>query len=86
MVRYAGPIRGLDDGVVVDHGAFWTVTAKLDTPAVHQGETVHQGDRLGDAARQRIYLELRVPVARGGTPVDPELPLPLAAAPAAAAD
>jgi septal ring factor EnvC (AmiA/AmiB activator) len=73
VVRYAGPIRGLDAGVVVDHGAFWSVTAKLGDLGVAAGDRVERGQRLGDAATHRLYLELRVPVGPGGLPIDPEL-------------
>jgi murein DD-endopeptidase MepM/ murein hydrolase activator NlpD len=72
VVRYAGPIRGLDQGVVIDHGAVWTVIAKLGAPIVKVGQRVATGDALGPAARHRLYLELRVPVGRGGLPIDPE--------------
>jgi septal ring factor EnvC (AmiA/AmiB activator) len=72
VVRYAGPIRGLDSGVIVDHGNFLTVIAKLGSVAVPIGAPVHRGDRLGRAARQRVYLEVRVKLGPGGLPIDPE--------------
>lgn len=72
VVRYAGPIRGLDAGVVVDHGAFWSVTAKLGELGVTAGDHVVRGQRLGDADTHRLYLELRVPIGPGGLPIDPE--------------
>jgi murein DD-endopeptidase MepM/ murein hydrolase activator NlpD len=72
VVRYAGPIRGLDDGVVVDHGSFYTVIGKLAAPTLPVGATVHRGDRLGRAARHRIYFEVRVKLGPGGIPIDPE--------------
>jgi murein hydrolase activator len=76
-VRYAGPVRGLDTGVIVDHGDFLSVIAKLDPAvAVAVGDTVAQGAVLGRAARRRIYLELRVEVGAGGTPIDPATVLP----------
>ena len=72
IVKFAGPIRGLDSGLVIDHGSYLTVVGKLGdvTPAL--GETVHRGDRLGRAARHRIYLEVRVKLGPGGLPIDPE--------------
>lgn len=70
-VRYAGPIRGLDEGVVIDHGSYFTVVAKLGELAVPVGAPVHRGDRLGRAARQRVYLEVRVRIGPGGLPIDP---------------
>lgn len=72
VVRYAGPIRGLDDGVVIDHGDYFTVTAKLAELIVPVGAKVQRGDRIGRAARQRVYLEVRVKLAPGGLPIDPE--------------
>jgi septal ring factor EnvC (AmiA/AmiB activator) len=71
-VRYAGPIRGLDDGVILDHGDYFTVVAKLGELAVSVGARVEAGDRLGRAARHRVYLEVRVKVGPGGLPIDPE--------------
>ena len=71
-IRYAGPIRGLDDGVIIDHGDYFTVVAKLADLAVPIGAPVRAGDRLGRAARSRVYLELRVRIGPGGVPIDPE--------------
>lgn len=71
VVRYAGPIRGLEHGVVIDGGGVWTVLGKLAAPTVATGDRVEAGAPLGVAARNRVYLELRVPVGPGGLPVDP---------------
>ena len=71
-VRYAGPIRGLDHGVVIDCGGVWTVVAKLGEVAVVTGAFVEAGQRLGAPAKSRVYLEVRVPLGPGGLPVDPE--------------
>jgi murein DD-endopeptidase MepM/ murein hydrolase activator NlpD len=75
-VAYAGPIRGLDQGVIVDHGAFLTVIGKLDAPTVRAGDRVDQGTPIGTPRRHRVYLEVRVEVGPGGTPIDPEAVLP----------
>lgn len=72
IVRYAGPMRGLDHGVIVDHGDYFSVVAKLAEVAIPVGTKVTRGDRLGRAARQRVYLELRAKVGPGGLPIDPE--------------
>lgn len=80
-VRYAGPIRGLDQGVILDHGDYFTVVAKLGELALPVGAPIARGDRLGRAARHRVYLEVRVKLGPGGLPIDPE---PLLAAPAPA--
>ncbi len=72
VVRYAGPIRGLDAGVVIDHGGYFTVLAKLDDLVVPVGAPVHRGDRIGHAARYRVYFEVRVKLGPGGLPIDPE--------------
>jgi murein DD-endopeptidase MepM/ murein hydrolase activator NlpD len=77
VVRYAGPIRGLDAGVIIDHGSFLTVIGKLGAPAVPVGASVRRGDRLGRAARHRVYLEVRVKLGAGGLPIDPEPLLPV---------
>jgi septal ring factor EnvC (AmiA/AmiB activator) len=71
-VRYAGPIRGLDDGIIIDHGSFYTVVGKLAEPSLPIGATVHAGDRIGRAARHRVYFEVRVKLGPGGIPIDPE--------------
>lgn len=82
VVRYAGPIRGLDHGVILDHGpalgGVISVIAKLAPPDVRAGDRVTRGAPLGRPAKRRVYLEVRVPVGPGGTPVDPE---PLLAGP-----
>ena len=72
IVRYAGPIRGLDSGVIIDHGSSYSVIGKLGDVIVPVGAKLSRGDRIGHAARQRIYFELRVKLGPGGLPVDPE--------------
>ena len=75
IVRYAGPIRGLDKGVIIDHGSFFTVIAKLgesDPFRAPIGVSVKRGDVIGRAARHRVYLEVRVKIGASGLPIDPE--------------
>jgi murein DD-endopeptidase MepM/ murein hydrolase activator NlpD len=72
VVRFTGPIRGLDHGVIIDHGSYVTVVAKLRDVAVPSGASVAIGDRLGRAARYRVYLEVRIKLGPGGLPIDPE--------------
>lgn len=72
IVRFAGPIRGLDHGVILDHGDYLTVIAKLSEVALPVGAAITAGDRLGRAARHRVYLEVRVKLGPGGLPIDPE--------------
>jgi septal ring factor EnvC (AmiA/AmiB activator) len=79
-VRYAGPIRGLDRGVILDCGEFYAVIAKLGDASLPVGAAVAAGDRIGRALRHRVYLEIRVKLGPGGLPIDPE---PLLAAAAA---
>jgi septal ring factor EnvC (AmiA/AmiB activator) len=68
-VVYAGPLRNLEKGVVIDHGdGIVSVTAGLVHTRVETGYRVEDGVPIGDAAATRIYLEVR----RGGRPVDPE--------------
>jgi septal ring factor EnvC (AmiA/AmiB activator) len=76
VVRYAGPIRGLDEGLILDHGSFFTVIAKLGAASAPAGAPVRRGDRIGRAARHRVYLEVRVKLGPGGLPIDPEPLLP----------
>jgi septal ring factor EnvC (AmiA/AmiB activator) len=71
-VRYAGPIRGLDQGVILDAGTYVAVLAKLGEIALPVGATIARGDRIGRAARHRVYLEVRIKLGPGGLPVDPE--------------
>ncbi|MEO6776053.1 MAG: M23 family metallopeptidase [Kofleriaceae bacterium] len=72
IVRFAGPIRGLDHGVILDHGSYLTVIAKLGELTLPVGTHVAKGDRLGRAAHHRVYLELRAKIGPGGLPLDPE--------------
>ncbi len=71
-IRYAGPIRGLDRGVVIDHGDYYSIVAKLGDLTVPVGAVVEPGDKLGTAARHRVYFEIRMRVGPGGLPIDPE--------------
>jgi murein hydrolase activator len=72
IVRYAGAIRGLDQGVIIDCGTYVTVLAKLGAIALPVGAPIAAGDRIGRAARYRVYLEVRVKLGPGGLPIDPE--------------
>jgi septal ring factor EnvC (AmiA/AmiB activator) len=71
-VRYAGPVRGLDHGVIIDHGDYFTVVAKLGDVVVPAGAPVHRGEVIGRAHARRVYLEVRVRLGPGGVPIDPE--------------
>ena len=71
-VRYAGPIRGLDHGVILDHGDYLTIVAKLGDLTLPVGTHVARGDRLGRALHHRVYFEVRAKVSPGGLPIDPE--------------
>jgi septal ring factor EnvC (AmiA/AmiB activator) len=72
LVRYAGVIRGLDHGVILDHGSYLTVVAKLGELTLPVGTHVAKGDRLGRAAHHRVYVEVRAKIGPGGLPIDPE--------------
>jgi septal ring factor EnvC (AmiA/AmiB activator) len=71
-LRYAGPIRGLNRGVIIDHGGYYTVIARLGEITPPVGAPIAAGDRLGRAARHRVYFEVRVKLGPGGLPIDPE--------------
>ena len=71
-VRYAGAIRGLDQGIIIDCGTYVAVVAKLGDVTLPVGAPITAGDRIGRAARHRVYLEVRVKLGPGGLPIDPE--------------
>lgn len=75
-VAFVGPLPGLGDVVVVDHGAGWlSLTGRLFVAAVGVGDAVEAGTILGRPQRKTlddglgttVYLELR----HGERPVDP---------------
>lgn len=67
-VRYAGPLRGLGQVVVVEHGrGVVSVVAGLAIAEVGTGHPVRRGEPIGLAASDHVYVELRV----AGRPVDP---------------
>jgi murein DD-endopeptidase MepM/ murein hydrolase activator NlpD len=72
-VIYSGPIRGLDNGIIVDHGWYLTVIAKLGKLTRVAGAALEANDTVGRAAGSRLYFELRVKAGPEGTPVDPQL-------------
>lgn len=72
VVRYAGPIRGLDNGIIIDHGGFLTILAKLGEVRAPLGVPVKRGEIVGRAARQRVYVEVRIKIGPSGLPIDPE--------------
>jgi murein hydrolase activator len=72
IVVYAGPVRGLDLGVLIDHGAYWSLIAKLSDLVVAQGQVLPSTVEVGRAARSRVYFELRLRLLPAGTPIDPE--------------
>lgn len=70
-VRYAGPIRGLGQGVIVAHDGFLSVSGHLAQLAVRAGDSLEHGAPVGHAAGERVVLEIRLDVGAGGYPVDP---------------
>lgn len=71
VVVHAGPIRGLGRGVLVEHGGYWTLVAKLGEVKVAVGQRVDPSTVLGEAARRRLYVELRLNLLPAGLPIDP---------------
>jgi len=70
VVRWVGPVAGMDLGVIIDHGeGYATVTARLRSTlaGISVGEQVPEGARLGEAAGSSVYFEL----AQAGTPLNP---------------
>jgi murein DD-endopeptidase MepM/ murein hydrolase activator NlpD len=70
-VRYAGPVRGLGQAVIVAHDGFLSVLGRLSNVATQRGARVERGALLGQAAGDRIHLQIRLDVGGGGHPVDP---------------
>jgi septal ring factor EnvC (AmiA/AmiB activator) len=70
-VRFAGTLRGLDQAVLIDHGSYTSVTGRLGRIRVTVGQSVDPGQALGEAAGDRVYLEIRLEVGPGGEPIDP---------------
>lgn len=70
-VRFAGTLRGLDQAVVIDHGSYTSVTGRLGRVQVSVGQEVGPGQAMGEAAGDRVYLEIRLDVGPGGEPLDP---------------
>lgn len=70
-VVYAGPLRGLDRAVVVDHGGYHTVVGQLASVDVSAGDSCRAGGVLGQAGGDRVYFEVRLAGTAGGSPVDP---------------
>lgn len=68
-IAFAGPYRGYDQILILDHGQGWTtLLTGLHRLSVNVGETVRQGDPVGiaGAGRPTITIELR----RNGRPID----------------
>jgi len=68
-IAYAGPFRGYDRIIIIDHGGGWTtLIARLDTLSAQVGDAVRPGDPLGATGQQnpRLTVELR----RQERPVD----------------
>jgi septal ring factor EnvC (AmiA/AmiB activator) len=66
-IRYAGPVRGLGQGVVIELAPdLYAVVAGLSGIEVDAGASVAAGTRLG-AAHPRVTLQLY----RAGRPIDP---------------
>ncbi|HUH06148.1 MAG TPA: M23 family metallopeptidase [Kofleriaceae bacterium] len=70
-VRFAGTLRGLDQAVLIDHGGYTSVTARLGRVQVAVGASVGPGQVVGQAAGHRVYLEIRLDLGPGGEPIDP---------------
>lgn len=72
VVRWAGPVRGLGQGVIVAHDGFLSVLARLSDVTTQRGADVGRGDLLGHAMGERVHFEIRLAAGGGGHPVDPE--------------
>jgi septal ring factor EnvC (AmiA/AmiB activator) len=72
VVRYAGPIGGLAQGAILDHGDYFTVLGELSELAVATGARIARGAPIGRTHDGRVYLEVRTKIGPGGLPIDPE--------------
>lgn len=70
-VLYAGPLRGLEQGVLLQHPGYTTLVAKLGRVHVTAGQAVDPSVVLGRTARRRLYVELRLALLPAGLPIDP---------------
>jgi septal ring factor EnvC (AmiA/AmiB activator) len=70
-VRFAGDIRGLGSSVLIGHGGFFTLVGRLERAEVARGDRVTRGQRVGQTAERRVYLEVRLDIGGGGQPIDP---------------
>lgn len=71
-VRYAGPISGMGQGLILDHDGYLSVLGHLkDGADLTLGDEVEASALLGHAAQEKIYLEVRVLVGSVGRAVDP---------------
>ncbi|WP_428263582.1 peptidoglycan DD-metalloendopeptidase family protein [Haliangium sp.] len=71
VVRYAGRARSLGAVIVIDHGGYCSVLARLAAVSVAVGAAVGPQDEIGRAEDARVYLEIRLNTGSGGYPVDP---------------
>jgi septal ring factor EnvC (AmiA/AmiB activator) len=67
-VAWVGDVPGFGRGLAIDHGdGYVSLTARLRTLSVAEGDAVSTGATLGESAGKSVYFEL----AQGGTPIDP---------------
>ncbi len=69
-VVYAGPLRQLGFGVVLDHGSYYTVLGRVQ-PTAQAGAHLARGAIVGTATADSLAFEVRLKVGAGGTPIDP---------------
>jgi len=71
-VLWVGAVRGgVGTGVLVDHGSFVSVLVGLGRVTAVPGQSVTAGQVLGDAAGDRLHVEIRLRSGAFGSPVDP---------------
>jgi murein DD-endopeptidase MepM/ murein hydrolase activator NlpD len=70
-VRYAGPISGLGQGIILDHDGYLSVLGHLEGASPELGQEVEAGAVIARAAQERLYLEVRVVAGSVGRAVDP---------------
>jgi septal ring factor EnvC (AmiA/AmiB activator) len=70
-VRYAGPISGLGQAIILDHDGYWSVLGRLSTIELQEGAEIAANAIVGHAAGERLYLEVRLAIGSVGRAVDP---------------
>jgi septal ring factor EnvC (AmiA/AmiB activator) len=70
-VRYAGPIRGLGQGIIIDHKGYTSILGRLQDLQVEAGEWINGESAIALAADELVYVEMRLAIGALGQPFNP---------------